>query len=1105
MVKTKRGEKERKELDEENRRLEEQIAALEAGDTYIPSPKRKKKKEQNKKDNNNENPDSKNLLTKAEDFDKWWGFYMGCNKLKQFLDDDELKHVKKMNLFIQEAEFETVRELREGNPRISVWFEMDSTPFSARVQAMFQQWTIERGSSILNFSVGVMIPTSPSSPSGTSTYAKIPLITPSYLMGKNRKGGEGEAERLYAAAIPLLTDLIESCAPDMEDGGGDPLVVAISMDWAASNRLAFCYILAHLDSQMTHKNFCLTLQRCIVHSFNNNAAHGCLRIIKGRTKKTVREVSRVIWKRAALMNHNSQKAEQYVVRMRREDFVVRSASMIGLSEGCRVAASQRFSKLLNQAEELKTLKAFDKANVHKLSFFEDKVVWVKDGVLPKTESAEVLPDESAVNDGEIDWKEKLLGGGVKQESDGGLRLGDGNGDETESDKTESEEDRLPTESELKEIKTAMRRIGISVTTGSSNRWTMQARSCRTLLRASVSKQIEGIFDDDKSEYHVGHGEFVNLNETFGEREHQMTDLLSLAMSFVSRPADRAILSMLKVRDNVVEEVEQRLQYMRSYQTEYERCMEQLSTLKEGFVLLMEIRSGRSEQKRLEDADQWVFHVMMALLACRAQIECTSGEECLERLGMVERDLKLTSSLCPAARRPILIESVQNNLTSCVPISSKPECLACAMMQDIAFVPASNDDEEVVENVISFIKTAAASSKTESSLVERVHGWFVKVAKYLKIGDVSGCGARTQAQATARNFQKIEKSEMKVEKAQEKLTSVKEEKCPADGKTLIQCGLQMFKSIKHASNELTQEAKKKFCSQKDVMAEWLIAPEETKINMGQQYKKIREAEFKFNHDAKLKAAQSQLDAAINDRETRTLKNFWRRAKVKTGKKWTDCTDGVKKCRDLWNKKCTWEVPAQTGEMIHMWREEPGMLVAVTARIAYAMGNGEKRQEHLDMVSGLNHKLVPQSGWLILNTNCNGNALIPRSPALNHNYLVIYASTQPLSIGMFRLKEKRRLTLKKKFTIDFYDDPVILSGHGWLGAKFVLYSSSAHVNASEDIYEFSKEKEVFKLADALAEQERKKKPQWEKEKKQYKPKVGSFFEFRNESCNIFELEK
>ena len=72
MGKAKRGEKERKELDEGNRRLEEQISALEAGDTYIPSPKRKKNKtDENKNDNNNENSDSKGGLTKAEDFDKW--------------------------------------------------------------------------------------------------------------------------------------------------------------------------------------------------------------------------------------------------------------------------------------------------------------------------------------------------------------------------------------------------------------------------------------------------------------------------------------------------------------------------------------------------------------------------------------------------------------------------------------------------------------------------------------------------------------------------------------------------------------------------------------------------------------------------------------------------------------------------------------------------------------------------------------------------------------------------------------------------------------------------------------------------------------------------
>ena len=1092
MVKTKRGEKERRELAEENRRLDLEIAALEQGNVYIPSPKKKKTKRGDnvKSKLTSDDRGQMNEVEKGGDFEKWWAFYMGYNKLKQDLSKDELKHVKKMNVILQSSEWETVRDLRHGDKRISLWFEMDSTPYSSRVQGVLQRWTIDRGSSILNFSIGVMIPITESCDDGTSKYSKIPLIAPSFLLPKKKADSQAEAEKLYAASIQVLVDMIVATAPDMSELCGSPLLISISADWAASNRLAMCYVLSHLDEKLFDKNFIITLQRCIVHSMNNSAGYGCTRLIKNRTNQSVKDVARAVWKRAALMCHNAIQCDLYISKTQKKDFVVREERMVGVSDGCRVGESRRFMDLLNDPEETKTRKRLSDGGVNQLSFFEEKIVWVVDGREtgasgdgpPEADGDGVESDDMDV-DGEI-------GNGLGNQN--GFASLEGNDSQMEGNQNGFAilEDREPTDEELAQIQTAMRKIGISVVTGSSNRWTMQARSCRSLLRASVSGQIQGMFRNDK-DYHVGGGEFVNICETFGEGENLMIDLLCLGMSYVSRPADRAILSLLKTRESEIEDISLRLGYLGAYQHEHERCIESLSRLKEAYMLLLELGSEEDDDKaRLTKADKWVFAIMMALLACRAQIQFTSGEECLERLERVERDAKLSKSLDEGSRRKLLTESINRNLTQATAMSSRPETLAAKMIQDIQFECGDGEsDETICQNIETFLKSAG-TGRVESSLVERVHGWFVKVAQVLKISDVSGCGARTMAQTTAKNFQKIEKSELKVRKAEENLNKVKLETNPTSSSSLIQCGLQMFKGVKAGMGELIDVTSKKFKDQ-NWMSEWLMLPKAAKEEMGKTYQQIRSAEWQASHEMRERAAKKKVDEAAQDKEARIMRKFWNMVKSRARTKWTQSDEGVQKYRDQWNKMCQYEIPKQSGAIMNMWKEEAGLLVSVSARIAYATGNQEKRAEHIEMVHGLDPKKVPQKGFAILSTNVNSaNPDAPRSPALDFSYVVVYASTQPLVVGLCALVEKEipeGTSKTKLWSLDYYQDPIILTGHGWLGAKFRVDRMGCHVRQATDEFEFFSTAEIFVLADAEAAKEAKRKPKWEKEKKQYIPKA------------------
>ena len=631
----------------------------------------------------------------------------------------------------------------------------------------------------------------------------------------------------------------------------------------------------------------------------------------------------------------------------------------------------------------------------------------------------------------------------------------------------------------------MRALVGATVTGSSGRWTKQAKSARSYIRAVIANAMSWF--DLKKDLHIGGGERLTMGQFFGEGEDVLMLMFSLTTAFVTRPADRALKSVLKTRETTNVSMCDIVIYLEPYQQEYLKCLNELDRLRRCVIILLEWCDVDPE-KINNLSDEYVLAAYLSLLSARANIDVTCRQRQLEKMAQVETCAILTENLTEGEQRKAVEREIQNALTSTTVMSSRPETAAAAMIQPEQFESAipSQTHSTYSERVRSWIRRNALKD-VHSALVERLHGLWVKTASYLKISDCASCCIRVAAQVHSRSIATIHNYEKVVKKLKDLITEIESEDCAANHTSLVELGFWQFKSD-NADIMLSQEdglfVKEGGEGGGNSMATWMMIPAHEKKKLGEQRKKEQLEQFGREKEERLKNAKARLSRVGGKSEAEVLASWFGQVKIQAKDKFMKKPEGQLKSRNAWSNYCSFsDLGTDMTEVIQVWREEPSLLVAYASKIAYLCSASLKKQtqdEHLKNLPLANADKIKSSYGrsIILQTNWDGDDR-PMGQACDSWFLVVYSSPSPAMIGIMRLVPVGTITLENSgITSPTYlvnDEEVeMLTGGQGMGAHFSLHVASATTSNFEGIYEFhceNLEHPVFELAEGLAKVERK----------------------------------
>lgn len=1117
MVKTKKGEKEQKELDAQIRETERQLQAALEGRPVSPLKKKRKvysqKEQARRKDGEQQSQQSQQSQESqesqqpqhmsAQEFESTWARMMGRTGCKEDISEKELKELKRLMLMVFEAQLRVVKERVAAGHGAYLALEFDSTPYSSRTKSHLQAWAIDRSSSILNFELSLI--TTIESSSGNCEVIRCPIVSPTFLLHKKKADGMPSSEKLFHAVGKYFEEVLRSTAPTM-DSGSPPLCVMIAADWASDNRLGLTYLIAHLSESLPSLNFTLGITRCVAHVLNNNCFSAATAIIGGVTDSSVKDANYSIWKRAQLISHNSVQCENHIQSMTADHVTVRQFESVG-GEACRWEESRRFMALLSKGESKTTKKKLRKWDVWRLGFFEEKLVWVVGGDFPKDE------DENEGDDEDEQVKAISPGGAADAHEMGdvimgmdddvyssGLGLGGGVGRHALA-----VGDRDPTAEELESAKRALRCLSTCVKTGSSGRWTTNAAMMRSYCRAHLGWALEA-FEKDSKELHIGGGLKVSLSDEWGDDEDFMATAISWSVAFVSRPADTCMLSVLKRRETTSTSMSSTLNFTKTYIREFEACMEELTDFKEGIFLLAE-ENGAPDP--LQEADDFTTVAKCSLLAARAQLEATSGQIFLEKLEVLQRECFLTQNLEESVRRPILEECITRHFAQTKVINSHPETLCASLITPEIFQGPGNDDLTFCENVEQWCGKSA-TSKIDSSIVERCHAWYCRIANYLKISDWASCGARCQVQRVAASWKKCV---LDMRQRQKLITRCNERRAEQPTRvwkhSLVLSGNYEFKHQYAVDKSPSWKENSQFAESQDTQdrqAEWMMKTKEEKEAFGELYRVRKRAEFEEERNADVKRMESVLKASSTHAD-HTIRNFWSEVKEETRSIWGGWTMGLKKARDRWREWCSFGELETDALIIDTFREQPSLMVQYVSRIAFSMsGACKKTAEALTGLNLLDRTKLPDAGGMIL-VGCNWDSDDEDSKPTGKErfmYLCAWSSTQPLTAGLYKLEldsTKHKVDPTKHTSYILSDlTPSIITGHSALGSRFSIYKCLAKIHEDTDTHRWFTGDELFSLTSAQANAEGKKGKHWDKEKVKIKEHKKEKTETRKKPMDI-----
>ena len=380
MPRTKRGEL-KKRLDlEEDAKIAKQMAALDPQQQFYvppPAPRRPKQTQSTTTNTNKDTNDADEYTKKSAEFEAMWDFFFNLKSSKTHIEKDQLKKMKRFGLILRDAEFQVAADWHQTNGSlISHFFEFDSTPYSSRIRQHLAAWSIDRSSSVLNFSSGLLVEIGQDK--GRTAKAKkiqIPMIVPCHLLPKKQTDDVMESEKLFSCVARYLKTLIQQTAP--KNGTGVPLAIVVGADWASANLLALLWILVYLDKEVSEYNYTVVIERCLAHVNNNNSLHASTRwLAQAAPGVSVRDVGNCLWKRCSLLVHHGMTLERQCSLLDSQSVVVRNSKSVGKVSGCKVRATREIMSFLGCGEDSKTEQKLHEAGCYRLGLLESKIVWV---------------------------------------------------------------------------------------------------------------------------------------------------------------------------------------------------------------------------------------------------------------------------------------------------------------------------------------------------------------------------------------------------------------------------------------------------------------------------------------------------------------------------------------------------------------------------------------------------------------------------------------------------------------------------------------------------------------------------------------------------------
>ena len=610
---------------------------------------------------------------------------------------------------------------------------------------------------------------------------------------------------------------------------------------------------------------------------------------------------------------------------------------------------------------------------------------------------------------------------------------------------------------------------------------MQARSARSYIRSTIAGAF-GWFDLEDS-IHIGKGDRLKIGEMYGHGETLFMDVFSLALAFVTRPADRALKSVLKTRKKKNTSLADAVEYFAPYHDEYLKCLSTISSFRSCICSLLDWRDV--PPSRIDDmADEYTMAAYLALLSARSNVGCTCRQRQLEKMAMVENVIAFTSQIAPEQRKAIIKEEIESALTSTTVMSSQPETAAAAMIQTEQFESVLPDEEPArfVQRVIHWLRKCSLK-EMHSALVERLHGLWVKTAAALKISDVPSCGIRVCAQNATRSFSRIGRFDKIMRKLHDKIDDIESSTCKEQTATKVEMGFWHFKS---ANSQRMMDGEGEKFSQGDegdggvggVMAEWMMKSKMEKEELGAQWESDRMSEFVSEKSRSLNNAKMAAANLDGKSERDVLRAWYGTVKGRARIIFRGWEDGHKKSRDKWSDYCSWKELEGSEEILRVWREEPSLMVAYVSRMAYLLSTpltNETKKEHLEKIPLADGDLISahQKKNVILQTNWNPTNS-SMGPTLDYFYLVTYASTSPCTFGCLKLKSVKTEFAPDDeyahniptFLVNDADEPEILIGGDAIGARFTMWTAKALATGYDGIYQFYCGDSLFEQQEALS---------------------------------------
>ena len=1040
----------RKRLMEECRRAEEEEEALERGEKYVRSPLRKRGK---KVENLIKDGEVIELSDDSddEDFNNQWAKFTSATSTRTLFSEQEMKKMRKFNLAVLAAQKTVIREMLMSDRRACLRLEWDSTPYSVRVQNMLSTWGMSRGGSILNFSAHVIFPLEEGH-FGALQSTKIPILGPSIPIPPSKSDNIAASDKTFFCVASYLSSLISALAPSMDDGCG-PLNILLSCDWGSDNPLAIYYLMYYLSTKHEEHNYTICLSKCLVHCANNSGTTGSeamCRIITKSLKPP--DAIYMVWKRVQIVQHNSQGCDRAAQNKKEEECVVRAESSVGKVKGCRVAESRMLWELLGKGDPDEVNAKVLKGQCGRLGFGEKKLVWV-------------VKDEKSLSSGklEISVKKEMdelsldqaEGASVKNESsesaesgvsvEAGLKVAN---DESAKAADKVIPDREPTKGEMVEIRKAIRTASLLMQVGSSSRWCTQAKMLRSYCRGFAVGCLSH-FNRGK-EIHAGKGLKVKMDEEFGKSTDMYAFLISVCNSFISRPSDDLIKSMLKTRDRPTRDMSARLSFVTTYEQSWHATWSDQTKLKEVLVFILSSYGDSSSAEITNRSDRLTWGCLSVLLSMRANLTFTACVEQHERIDRLVNDVHLTQYLTADQRRPVLERSITQNFEECPLRAGSPECLCTALTTAQLFEGSDDDDnEQFIQNVLDYCSSGSAHV-FDSVTVERKHGKWVMVAKVLKTGSAECVGARVETLIISQSIAKFEKVQKLARQLKDRVSELENEKLTTRDTEVNYQALQEFKSEKRMAVKREEDSDKlahRFKSEPAIWDEWRDMEPEEKEEKGLKRIQRLEAELEQKLTDKLEIAKRQLKTAQKEMEVEQVTaNYWERVKSQAAVEFRTMKGNIREIRDRWSQFCTVRPIACSGAELTVMREQPGLLVQSTSRMQFAMGGStEKCRTHLEPLQG-DTSQVPDEGQIVVRANYNSDAdeCDEDDSSLSFRYLVAWACVSPMAVGVCELfpieeeEEKAQSDGGQQYYVDV-DKVHIWSGHSGVGAAFSLHAA------------------------------------------------------------------